>query len=150
MKLVLVFLGSLLFLSPNAQGPKKPAKHDDAEADHTILVAGDVAAFSLTQAEAYQFEEDSKYVPPEPAAKEKTTQPGILMFKNSDGTEGLTQDWTTGQHARSLLESLRVSMYRYQAGKPNPAGVIGVHQAVEVWPKLRRIYCREYPGGRYI
>lgn len=125
-------------------------RSDEARADQTILTEGDVAALSLAQAEQTQLTSDPNFVPPEPTEKEKVTDPGVVIFRNADGEDVYQLDWTIGQHARGLLEHLRLSIYRYQAGKPNPGGVIGVTQAVTVWPKLRRMFCREYPGGRYI
>lgn len=152
MKQFTLFIGSILMVALYSTGQVNMAKNRSKEidTDQSTLAAGDVAALNLTSAEEDQLVTDPSFIAPEPTENEKVTQPGILFFKNSDGTIGLTLDWTTDQHARSLLESLRLSIYRYQAGKPNPGGVIGVQQAAELWPKLQRIYCRENPGGRYI
>jgi hypothetical protein len=151
MKFVLLVLAALVATPAFAQNANKtPPSVSNASSDATALSVGEIAAFSLVNAESYQMQEDPNYVPPKPQIQEKVTQPGIVLFRNPDGTDRLEMDWTVGQHARSLMEQLRISMWRYQAGKANPAGLIGVNQAADAWPKLRVIYCREYPGGRYI
>lgn len=153
MKRTLLFFGSMLMaLSSGAQNTRKTANRVDnaqSQSDDAILSEGDIAGYDLTEAEELQLTQ-SNHVPPEPKIREKVTEPGIVIFKNPDGTERVKMDWTTGQHARSLMETLRIGIWRYQAGEANVAGLLGTPQAVEVWPKLRGIYCREYPGGRYI
>jgi hypothetical protein len=152
MQRTFLFLSSMLIaFSSGAQDAKNTSNRTGSgDSDTAILSKGEIAAWSLTEAKSVQLQEDPKYVPPEPKLREKVTQPGLVIFKNPDGTERLEQDWTPGQHARSLMESIRIAIWTYQAGKPNTAGTIGVPQAVDVWPKLRGIYCRQYSGGRYI
>ncbi len=144
-----VFMLLMIFLFPmtaNTQNPKGPKRYTDDQ----ILLQGDTAMENLRTGLTYQRMEDPKRVPARTVREEKLTEPGIVVFRNEDGSERLELDWTVGQHARSLMESLRKGIYQYQSAESNIGGAIGVDDGLRIWPELRNIFCREYPAGRYI
>jgi hypothetical protein len=134
MKRTLLLIGLILItVSSGAQNARRTAIHvDNGQSDAVILEKGDFAEHNLADGETFQLEENLKYVAPEPKMREKVTQPGIVIFKNPDGTQRIEIDWTPGQHARYLMENLRVMIWRYQAGKANFGGTIGVPNEMSV------------------
>jgi len=79
---------------------------------------------------------DPNYVPVQPSRREKLTAPGLVFFR--DNSSKLV--WTVGQHARSLMESLRISLFELQSGKEVGLEEFARGKAVETWPRLRGIF----------
>jgi hypothetical protein len=136
-----VFIGST-----KAQVPA-PQKQED---DQTVLSKGDIAEYSMVEMQSAR-SMDPTYAPAEPNVKEKVTEPGLVCFKGDKDTSSMhcELDWTAGQHAHSLMEHLRIGIYELQSGKNVALEQLAIHDAANLWPQLRNIYCRAYPTGMY-
>jgi len=137
MKLVLMLFASILLASPNL-APKNRSNEE-------ILIEGDLAFGEVTDALALHLNaHPDTYVLVKPNLKEKVPEPGMLVFKNQ-----IKLDWTTGQHAHSLVENLRLGVYELGAQKSEGLDSMALDHGKRIWPEVRNIYCREYPGARY-
>ncbi|SRR6266568_7471548 len=137
MKLVLMLSASVLLTSLNV-APKNRSNEE-------VLIEGDLALSEVTDALALHLSTHrDTYVLVKSNSKEKVPQPGMLVFRNQ-----IKLDWTTGQHAHSLVENLRLGVYELAAQKPEDLDLMALDHGKRIWPDVRNIYCREYPGARY-
>jgi hypothetical protein len=137
MKLLLMLWVSILLASLGIS-PK-------SRSDEEVLVDGDLALSEVTDALALHMNAHrDTYVLVKPDLKEKVPEPGMLIYKNQ-----VKLDWTTGQHAHSLVENLRLGIYELGAQKPEELDSLALDHGKRIWSEVRSTYCREYPGARY-
>jgi len=115
--------------------------------DDETLLKGEVVAGNIETAITAHLTSDPdfqivKQLPEDPHPK----LPKMLL--KQDG--GIVLDWTAGQQAASLMEDIRQGLHALQAAhSPRGLDIVAFAGGREYWPKLRDIFCREYPGVRY-
>jgi len=116
------------------------------EPDDVVFVHAGIAAHNIEEAIAEHISHDPNFHLSKQLPEDRRPDPGILIKK--DGT--FSFDWTTGQHARYLMEELRQGIHQLQSvDKHIGLDGIALDGARESWPKVRDISCRETPGLRY-
>jgi hypothetical protein len=120
------------------------------KSDELVLSSGDSALNNIQQMQDAR-RMNRNYTAAEPNVKEKTTQPGFVCFRNDKepSVPSCRLDWTAGQRAHTLMESLRLGIYELQTGKNVGLEPMAIQDATAIWPDLRNIYCREYLAGMY-
>jgi hypothetical protein len=116
------------------------------ETETEVLKHGQIVADNIQTAIVAHITEDANFRRDKQLPEDKQNEPKILYLK--DGS--FVFDWTPGQEARYLMETLRQGLHILQSvDKPKGLDIIALTGAREYWPKLRDISCHETPGIRY-
>jgi hypothetical protein len=136
MVLPVILLACVTSLS--SQNSKKQSQED-------VLTMGDIANHNIQDALEAHAVSDPGFNPQKRQPVEQVRGFDTLVYKNS-----FKLDWTTGQHARYLMEELRQGIHELQSAT-HPQGLDGMalEGARSAWPKLRDVVCTIYPGVRY-
>jgi hypothetical protein len=122
------------------------AQNKTPESVDETLMLGDIVATNIQTALSPHIALDGEFTLKKQEPADSVRDFAVLFYK--DGT--MAFDWTTGQHARYLMEELRQGIHELQsASKPRGLDVVALGGARDAWPKLRDIACKEYPGIRY-
>lgn len=134
--LPVVVFASLTSLFP--QSSKKQSQED-------VLTMGDIANHNIQDALEAHAVSDPGFNPQKQQPVEQVRGFDTLVYKAS-----FKLDWTTGQHARYLMEELRQGIHELQSAT-HPQGLDGMalEGARSAWPKLQEVVCTIYPGVRY-
>ncbi|MGP8271807.1 MAG: hypothetical protein ACLQLH_17220 [Terracidiphilus sp.] len=136
-------LALALCCTPSATSDgQKPA----TEPSEAVFNGATIAAFHLQEAIDEHIANDANFHPTKQMPEDKRELPPFLVKRDMV----LNFDWTTGQHARYLMEELRQGIHQLQSAE-KASGLDGVALAAarENWPKMRDVSCRESPGIRY-
>jgi hypothetical protein len=116
------------------------------KSDKDVLMEGDLTLSEVQDALSLHLSaHPDTYVLVKPEYQEKVPVPGIVVFKDNH----IELDWTTGQHAHSLSENLRLGVYELAAQKSEGIDLMAIDHAKRIWPNVKALYCHEYPGARY-
>ena len=142
---IVLFTGAALALC-NAQTTSTGRQKPSLTTTDKALIDAQVAAQNIEQAIAGHFTDDPNFQWKKQLPEDKRDLPPPLIKR--DGTFDF--DWTLGQHARYLMETLRQGIHALQSVEKH-VGLDGIalSGARESWPKMRDISCRESPGIRY-
>jgi hypothetical protein len=119
------------------------AQAGKASSSEDLLIEGDIANHNLLDALDFHFVSNPEELLKKQEPQEKVLDFGILVFESGK----LQLDWTTGQHARYLLEEIRQAIHQLQSASCS-IGLDGmaIDNGRAVWPKLRDLTCQEYPS----
>jgi hypothetical protein len=116
------------------------------KSDKDVLTEGDLALSEVQNALSFHLSaHPDTYVLVKPEYQEKVPVPGMVVFKDNH----IELDWTTGQHAHSLSESQRLEVHELAVQKSEGLDAMALDHAKRIWPEVKAVYCREYPGARY-
>jgi hypothetical protein len=139
-------IGVVLALSYLFHSTAMVGQNSIKESDDDVFVHAGVAAHNIEEAITEHITNDPNFQQTKQLPEDRRPFPGVLIKK--DGT--FSFDWTTGQHARYLMEELRQGIHTLlSVEKHSGLDGIALDGARESWPKVRDISCRESPGIRY-
>ena len=139
-------IGVVLALSCSFHSTITVGQKSVKESDEVVFIHAGIAAHNIEEAIVEHLSDDPNFQQTKQLPEDKQPHPAILRKK--DGT--FSFDWTTGQHARYLMEELRQGIHILQSvEKHSGLDGIALDGARESWPKVRDISCRESPGIRY-
>jgi hypothetical protein len=144
-KRIAIFIALVAALC-GAQTPALRGQKPAGESVNDVLLKAGMVADNIEVAITGHITDDVNFRRTKQLPEDRRDLPTPLVKK--DGS--FEFDWTPGQHARYLMESLRQGIHALQSvEKPKGFDVITLTGAREYWPKVRDIFCHENPGIRY-
>jgi hypothetical protein len=139
-RMIAVATIGLLCVSANAQSTTHET--DSEVLQHGEIVAGNI----LTAIKMHLVDDPTFQVTKQIPEDARPDRPKILVKR--DGK--IVFDWTPGQEARYLMETIRQGLHAIQSsGKPRGIDAVALAGGREYWPKLRDISCHDAPSTRY-
>ena len=125
---------------------RSPAQNVAKDSPDAILQKASIVDHNIGEALTEHVTEDKNFVASKQLPEDKQNDPKILVYKNGK----FDFDWTHGQQARYLMESIRQGLHALQSVQaPKGFDIIALAGGREYWPKLRDISCSKNPGIRY-
>jgi hypothetical protein len=122
------------------------ATAQQSKSDKDVLMEGDLALSEVQDALSLHLNaHPDTYVLVKRKYQEKVPVPEMVVFKDNH----IELDWTTGQHAHSLSENLSLGVYELAAQRSEGIDLMSLDHARRIWPEVKALYCRGYPGARY-